>query len=96
MKKSTAHYRRAIEVSKNEKIKILFTLDKTHNTAPLGYISIHSGIRDPRLFLQELEENGLVISNQLSNWSTTLSPQFELTNKGREFCKKYLEKQLYP
>ena len=94
MKKSASHYRRAIEVSKNERTKILFTLDKTHNTAPLGYISVHSGIRDPSPFLQELEKNGLVINNRLSNWSTALSPQFELTNKGREFCKKYLENKL--
>lgn len=94
LNKPAGHNRRAINVSKNERTKILFALDKTQSTAPLGYISVHSGIKDPCELLKQLEKNGLVISTQLSNWSASLSPQFELTNRAREFCKKYPENKL--
>ncbi|WP_455369686.1 hypothetical protein [[Eubacterium] cellulosolvens] len=94
LNKPAGHNRRAMNVSKNKKTKILFTLDKTQSAAPLEYISVHSGIRDPCALLQQLEKNGLVISTQLSNWSASLSPQFELTDRAREFCKKYPENKL--
>ena len=90
LNKPTGHSRRAIDVSKNGKTKILFALNTTYSTAPLGYISNHSGISDPCTLLQELEKNGLVIRTEPSIWSTSLAPQFELTNRAREFCKKYL------
>jgi len=64
--------------------KILLVLAKTHDSAPLGYISLYTGIKEPLSILEEMEKKDLVRQIPSSKWSCCMGPTFELTPKTRK------------
>ena len=69
------------EKSENEVIKrILSLLDTAKSPVPLGYISLHTKIKDPNKILRSMEDNGLVRRCKIPKWSYSLYPLFETTS----------------
>jgi hypothetical protein len=69
----------------NEKImRILFVLDKASGPAPLGYISLHTGVKEPLEIIEEMSALGFVYRCLPSIWSGCRDPMYELAPKGRE------------
>ncbi len=58
--------------------KILTVLAFAKSPAPLGYISLHTGIKEPLKILEKLEEEGLVRRSPSSTWSCSRDPNFEI------------------
>ncbi len=78
---------------KEDKIRIIISLDRAKCAAPLGYISKHSRIENPLELLQELEKDGLVDRLPSGIWNPSLMPLFELTDKAKELLKHSIEHQ---
>ena len=68
----------------DEQVKrILLVLIRANGPAPLGYISLHTGIRDPFEVLGKMEERGLVRRSAPSHgfasiWSCSMEPMYEV------------------
>jgi hypothetical protein len=58
--------------------KILSALAQARGPAPLGYVSLHTGIKDPLTTLEKMEERGLVKRSPCSSWSSCSDPSFEI------------------
>jgi len=58
--------------------KILSALAQAEGPAPLGYISIHTGIKEPLKTLEKMEERGLVRRRPCLSWSSCMEPTFEI------------------
>ena len=71
-----------------DKAKILLALNKAKGAAPIGYISKHSGIKDPCELLQQLEKDGLVCRLPPSLWCPSLNPLFELTGEAKKLLQQ--------
>jgi len=85
------------KIVKENKAKILFALDMAKGAAPLGYISKHSGIEDPRELLQQLEKDGLVRRLLLQPpilCSLSFMPLFELTGKAKKLLRQAIDHRL--
>jgi len=63
--------------------KILIVLARANSPAPLGYISLHTGIKEPLKILRKMEEAGLVHQSPSSSWSCCMGPMFEITSVAR-------------
>jgi len=63
--------------------KILRILARANGPAHVDYISLHSEIKQPITILRKMEERGLVSQSPCSEWSSCLSPMFEITLKAR-------------
>jgi DNA-binding IclR family transcriptional regulator len=69
----------------NDQIKkILIVLARANSPAPLEYISINTGIKEPLKILRKLEEMGLVRQTPSSSWSCCMDPMFEITSAARK------------
>ena len=64
--------------------KILLILTLAKSPAPLNYVSLHTGIKEPIKILEKMEKVGLVRRFMSSCWSCNASPMFEITPKARE------------
>ena len=63
----------------NEQIKkILSAIAQAKGPAPLGYVSLHTGIKEPLEILRKMEEMGLVCKCPSSSWSCCMDPMFEI------------------
>lgn len=58
--------------------KILSVLAQAKDSAPLGYVSLHTGIKEPLNTLEEMEERGLVHRSPCPSWSSCMEPTFEI------------------
>lgn len=70
--------------------KILMTLALAKSPAPLGYISLHTKIKEPLEILEKMEENGLVRRSPSLSWSCCTDPLFEITTTTRKKLLAYL------
>jgi len=64
--------------------KILSVLAMANSPAPLGYISFHTGIKEPLEALRRMAERDLVRQCTSSTWSCSKGPMFEVTPTARE------------
>lgn len=78
----------------NEEAKILLVLSGTRGAAPLGYISEHSGIKNPYETLLQLEKKELVCRTSPGIWGLSYLPLFELTPKARDLIRQATDTQL--
>lgn len=68
----------------NEQIKkILLILDRAKTPVPLGYILLHTGIKEPLEILEKMRENNLVHRSSPSSWSCCMDPMYEITPKAQ-------------
>ena len=63
--------------------RILIVLARANSPAPLGYISLHAGIKEPLGILRRMEERGLIRRSPCSQglvplWSCCIDPLFEI------------------
>ena len=64
---------------KNDQIKkILRCLIQAKSPTPLGYILLHTGIKEPLRTLEKMEEKGLVNRSPCLSWSSCMEPTFEI------------------
>jgi hypothetical protein len=69
----------------NDQIKkILSALAQAKGPAPLGYISLHTGIKDPLQTLEKMERRGLVNQSPCPSWSSCMEPTFEIVLPAKE------------
>ena len=66
--------------------RILLVLAKANSPAPLGYISLHTGIKEPLGILRKMEKGGLIRRSPCSQglvplWSCCTDPLFEITTQ---------------
>jgi hypothetical protein len=70
--------------NETEKVeRILLVLTKANSPVPLGYISLHTGIKEPLGILRKMEERCLVRRSHSSQglvppWSCSMDPMFEI------------------
>lgn len=74
-------------------IRILQVLDRASCACPLGYISLHTNVVEPLKIMEILENEGYVNRCQVSDWSSSGHPMFEITLKARKELRE-LEKQI--
>lgn len=79
---------------KKEEPKILLALSRTKGAAPLGYISEHSGIKNPYETLLRLEKKELVYRTPPGIWALSYLPLFELTPKARDLIRQATDARL--
>jgi len=60
--------------------KILLALIKARGPAPLDYISLHSGIKEPLKLLVKMEKMSLVHRVPSSTWSCCMDPMYEIAS----------------
>ena len=63
--------------------RILLVLARANSPVPLGYISLHTGIKEPVRILRKMEERCLVRRSPSSQglvppWSCSMDPMFEI------------------
>jgi hypothetical protein len=66
--------------------RILLVLARANSPVPLGYISLHTGIKEPVGILRKMEERCLVRRSPSSQglvppWSCCTDPLFEITRQ---------------
>ena len=73
--------------SETEKVeRILLVLERAKSPVPLGYISLHTGIKEPLGILRKMEESCLVRRSPSSQglvptWSCSRDPMFEIAGQ---------------
>lgn len=67
--------------------KILLVLALAHSPAPIGYISLHTEIKVPFDVLKRMEKRSLVRQCQISSWSCSIDPMYEITPEGLKNIK---------
>jgi hypothetical protein len=66
--------------------RILLVLARANSPVPLGYISLHTGIKEPLPILRKMEAGNLVRRSPSSQglvppWSCSTDPMFEITTQ---------------
>ena len=70
---------------KNDQIKrVLSALVQAKSPAPLGYLSLHAGIKEPLEILRKMETMGLVCQSPSCSWSCCIDPMFEIVLPAKE------------
>ena len=64
--------------------KILQVLARADSPVPIGYISLHTGIREPLEILEKMREESLVFLSLTSTWSCSIEPCYEITPATKE------------
>gem|GEM_PF-6147341 len=75
---------------KDERVRrVLAVLMMARGPAPLGYVSLHTGIEAPLELLEEMRRKGLVRRCPSSTWSCSLGPIYEIEPRVRSACRSY-------
>jgi len=64
--------------------KILLVLGMAKTPVPLGYISLHTRIKEPLEILEKMRENGLIHRSPPSCWSCCMEPMYETAPKAQK------------
>jgi len=71
-------------IEKSQMRKILLVMFLAKSPIPLGFISLHTGIKEPLKISDKMERMGLIKRSPCSSWSASVAPLFCLTSSAQK------------